>query len=160
MSPASCGTISSNVTILADSTFSLSALEAKLVSYISDPVATSKPFELSAVPKISREAAQQEALRARTDAVANVAMAADNRKAVEGLPGAQAAPSPAEAQSTYGTQLSSVPELAGYGEIYKSSAKPQPLTESETEYVVSVVKHIFAEHVVFQVRSALLSAIA
>lgn len=81
-----------------------------------------------------------------------MATAADNRKAVEGIPGAQAAPSAAEAQSTYATQLSAVPELAGYGDVYKSSPKPLPLTESETEYVVSVVKHIFAEHVVFQVR--------
>jgi len=43
-----------------------------------------------------------------------------------------------------------VPELATYGAILNSS-KPVPLTENETEYQVSCVKHIFREHIVFQV---------
>ena len=43
-----------------------------------------------------------------------------------------------------------MPELAEYGPVLKSSAKPVELTERETEYVVSAVKHVFAEHVVFQ----------
>ena len=34
--------------------------------------------------------------------------------------------------------------------MLKSSGKPIELTESETEYVVTAVKHIFKEHVVFQ----------
>ena len=48
--------------------------------------------------------------------------------------------------------MAEVPELASYGPVLNSSIKPTPLTESETEYQVSVVKHIFKEHVVFQVR--------
>jgi coatomer protein complex subunit gamma len=36
-----------------------------------------------------------------------------------------------------------------------SSAKPLALTETETEYVVTCVKHIFKEHVVFQVCDSL-----
>lgn len=43
-----------------------------------------------------------------------------------------------------------MPELAGYGPVLGSSVKPVQLTESETEYVVSCVKHMFKEHVVFQ----------
>jgi coatomer protein complex subunit gamma len=43
-----------------------------------------------------------------------------------------------------------VPELASYGAILNSS-KPVQLTENETEYQVSCVKHIFRERVVFQV---------
>lgn len=35
------------------------------------------------------------------------------------------------------------------GPIFKSSS-PQQLTESETEYVVNCVKHVFANHVLFQ----------
>jgi len=42
-----------------------------------------------------------------------------------------------------------VPELASYGAILNSS-KPVQLTENETEYQVSCVKHVFREHVVFQ----------
>jgi hypothetical protein len=31
-----------------------------------------------------------------------------------------------------------------------SSSKPVPLTEAETEYIVTVVKHVFPKHVVLQ----------
>ena len=55
-----------------------------------------------------------------------------------------------ETQSAYIQQLKEVPELATYGEVLGSS-KPAQLTESETEYQVTCVKHIFAEHIVFQV---------
>ena len=47
--------------------------------------------------------------------------------------------------------LSSIPEVAKLGPLFKSSEKPQDLTESETEYVVKCVKHTFAGHIVFQV---------
>lgn len=57
----------------------------------------------------------------------------------------------AETQSAYVQQLSEVPELADYGQVLNSSSKPVQLTESETEYQVSCVKHIFKEHIVFQV---------
>lgn len=43
-----------------------------------------------------------------------------------------------------------MPEFANYGPVLSSSTKPVQLTESETEYQVSCVKHIFKEHVVFQ----------
>merc|ERR1711966_19400 len=42
-----------------------------------------------------------------------------------------------------------IPELAALGRAFRSS-KPVMLTESETEYVVQCVKHIFANHVVLQ----------
>jgi len=42
-----------------------------------------------------------------------------------------------------------IPELASLGRAFRSSA-PVPLTESETEYVVSCIKHIFENHVVLQ----------
>lgn len=81
--------------------------------------------------------------------------------------GAEAGPSPSQEagsgaatpaapvedqQSLYTQQLSAVPEFEEYGQVLKSSTKPVELTESETEYVVTCVKHVFKEHVVFQVR--------
>jgi len=42
-----------------------------------------------------------------------------------------------------------IPELASLGRAFRSSA-PVALTESETEYVVSCVKHIFESHIVLQ----------
>jgi coatomer protein complex subunit gamma len=60
-------------------------------------------------------------------------------------------PTAANIQSLYTAQLQSVPELEPYGPVLRSSTKPVALTESETEYVVTAVKHIFKEHIVFQV---------
>ena len=45
--------------------------------------------------------------------------------------------------------LQNIPELASLGRIFRST-KPVPLTESETEYVVECVKHVFEEHIVLQ----------
>ena len=42
-----------------------------------------------------------------------------------------------------------IPELAALGRAFRSSSAV-PLTESETEYVVKCVKHIFKDHVVLQ----------
>jgi len=64
---------------------------------------------------------------------------------------APVAPSSAEQQSAYIRQLAEVPEFAEYGPALNSSAKAVQLTESETEYQVTCVKHIFKGHVVFQV---------
>jgi len=49
----------------------------------------------------------------------------------------------------YIQQISAIPELKAYGHLLKSSPVVE-LTESETEYAVSVIKHIFKDHVVLQ----------
>ena len=51
-------------------------------------------------------------------------------------------------------QLARVSEFSKLGALFRSSPKPAELTESETEYVVNCVKHVFSDHVVFQVRVA------
>ena len=48
-------------------------------------------------------------------------------------------------------QLAAFPQFATLGPLFRSSAKPVELTESETEYVVNCVKHVFNDHIVFQV---------
>jgi len=45
--------------------------------------------------------------------------------------------------------LRSIPQFAKYGAVFKSSPV-HALTEKESEYVVSVQKHVFKRHVVFQ----------
>jgi coatomer protein complex subunit gamma len=45
--------------------------------------------------------------------------------------------------------INNIPEFAAFGRVFRSS-KPIPLTETETEYVVHCVKHIFDQHVVLQ----------
>jgi coatomer protein complex subunit gamma len=59
------------------------------------------------------------------------------------------APSATTAAPMYALQLAKVPELESLGKLFCSS-KSTALTETETEYMVQCVKHIFAEHVVFQ----------
>ncbi|TFK41902.1 adaptin N terminal region-domain-containing protein [Crucibulum laeve] len=124
-----------------ESVFSLAALEAKLVAYVKDPAA--QPFDVSSVPKISRAQAAQEAARPST--LDTIGVPTSNKAANEPV-----APSAAEKQSAYLQQLSEVPEFEGYGAVLNSSATPAQLTESETEYQVTCVKHIFKEHIVFQ----------
>jgi coatomer protein complex subunit gamma len=51
--------------------------------------------------------------------------------------------------SEVAASLYSIPEMADLGTLIRSS-RAQQLTESETEYVVSVVKHIFPAHLVLQ----------
>jgi len=45
--------------------------------------------------------------------------------------------------------LYAIPEIAALGRVFRS-ASPVALTESETEYVVTCIKHIFENHVVLQ----------
>ncbi|RXW24547.1 hypothetical protein EST38_g1280 [Candolleomyces aberdarensis] len=126
-----------------ESVFSLAALEAKLVAYVKDPAAAAQPLDTSSVPKISRAQAAQEAARPSTLDTIGAPIA----KSVTPVP---QAPSAAETQSAYAQQLAEVPEFTDYGAVLNSSATPAQLTESETEYQVTCVKHIFKEHIVFQ----------
>ncbi|KAG8924090.1 coatomer subunit gamma [Tulasnella sp. 417] len=127
-----------------DSVFSLAALESQLVSYVNDSAASETPFDVSGVPKVSRAQAQQES--ARPNAIETI-VAATPAKAAPTAPVQKTAE---ETKSAYAQQLAAVPDFAEYGPILNSSNKPAALTETETEYVVTCVKHIFKEHVVFQ----------
>ncbi|KAF8665418.1 hypothetical protein AX16_000437 [Volvariella volvacea WC 439] len=132
-----------NAYVKEESVYSLAALESKLVAYVKDPEAASQPFDASSVPKISRTQAAQEAARPSTLDTIGVPT---TTKAVDAPP----PPTAAETQSAYLQQLADVPEFASYGAVLNSSTKPAQLTESETEYQVTCVKHIFKEHIVFQ----------
>jgi coatomer protein complex subunit gamma len=67
------------------------------------------------------------------------------------VPGASSGASASQVASSnmYEDLLASIPELKGLGKVFKSS-EPVDLTEQESEYVVSCVKHVFARHAVFQ----------
>lgn len=47
-------------------------------------------------------------------------------------------------------RLSQLPGIQVLGPIHRTTT-PIQLTESETEYTVQCIKHIFANHIVFQV---------
>ena len=151
-----------------DSVFSLLALESKLVAYVRDSDATDVPFDVSSVPKVSREQAAQEVARELSNIVTRSRphhISGPSTLDTIGAPATRTAtPAPPpqtaeETQSAFIQQLTHVPELAPYGTVINSS-KPVQLTENETEYQVSCVKHVFREHVVFQVCAAILSLYA
>ena len=152
--------------IRPDGVFSLAVLESKLAEYVKDKSAFAQPFDISSIPKVSRAQAQQEAARKRQcckslNSISSFfTLSSSGPTALETIDAStmpkastSAAPPPptaAETQSTYASQLADVPEFGSYGAVLSSSSKLVPLTESETEYFVTCVKHIFKEHIVFQ----------
>ena len=46
-------------------------------------------------------------------------------------------------------EMYKIPELAALGRVFRSTP-PVELTESETEYVVSYIKHIMDDHIVLE----------
>lgn len=47
------------------------------------------------------------------------------------------------------SQLTSIPRLVEYGELFKSSSEYE-LTEDETEYKIKCMKHVFSRYVIFE----------
>lgn len=138
----------------SESMFKLSALESSLQSYLEDPSALSKKFNAGDIPRVTRQEQKQEELRAKTEAANKVAMAADSQSAGTSTgPGTSAAAANGAAldsQQAYEEQIKAIPQFEGYGPLLKSSKRPTQITESETEYVVSAVTHLFADHIVIQ----------
>ncbi|KAL2223151.1 putative coatomer subunit gamma [Thermoascus aurantiacus ATCC 26904] len=135
-----------------DSMYSLSTFEHQLVMYVTatDKETFATPFDVSSIPVVSQEQALAEE-RTKKLTTATPTLKAPAAGPPKGKPNgaADGAASAASATQKYAEQLMQIPELKEYGTLLKSSA-PVELTESETEYVVSAVKHIFKEHVVLQ----------
>lgn len=107
---------------------SIVGLEKALHNYTMEP--SDAPFDIATVP---------------------IATQPIEKKTQEAMPKGKTEKVAASRQDLYADQLSKVPELAalGLGPLFKSSS-PVSLTESETEYVVKCVKHVFGRHVVLQ----------
>jgi len=127
-----------------DVMFSLPALEHSLVLYLSAENFT-QPFDLSGIPVITKEESDAQALRALTEMTPVPKVAAAEK------PGAEPAAPVESVSQKYAKAISEIPEFKDFGTLLKSSLKPVELTEKETEYVVTAVKHIFQEHIVLQV---------
>jgi coatomer subunit gamma len=124
--------------------YSLPALEHKLVVYISSEN-FSQPFDLTDIPVITKEESDAQALRSLTatyspDPVANTVTSK-----------ATPTESPMATSQKYANTLAEVPEFKDFGQVLKSSNTPIELTEKETEYAVTALKHIFKDHIVLQV---------
>lgn len=132
--------------------FALPYFEHQLVMYVTadDKSTFSTPFDVSSIPVVTKEQALAE------DRTKKLTTVTPTLKAPKAGPTKSATPSGADAVASasamaqkYAQQIMQIPEMKGYGSLLKSSAIVE-LTESETEYVVSVIKHIFKEHIVLQ----------
>jgi coatomer subunit gamma len=134
-----------------DSMFSLSTFEHKLVMYVTstDKATFGTAFDVSSVPVVSHEQALAEERTKKMTTATPTLKAPSTGPTKPKANGAAEGPSAAAAAQKYTDIFSLIPELKAYGDVLKSSAVVE-LTESETEYVVSAVKHIFKEHVVIQ----------
>lgn len=135
-----------------DSMYSLSTFEHKLVMYVTstDKATFAAAFDVSSVPVVSHEQALAEERTKKLTTATPTLKAPSTGPAKPKVNGAAEGPaSSAAAAQKYTEIFARIPELKAYGEVLKSSAVAE-LTESETEYVVSAVKHIFKEHVVLQ----------
>jgi coatomer protein complex subunit gamma len=134
-----------------DSMYSLSTFEHKLVMYVTsdDKQVFSKAFDISTVPVVSHEQAlAEERTKKLTTATPTLKApsAAPTKPAANGSADGLAAAANAQ---KYIEIFSRIPEIEAFGPVLKSSPTVA-LTESETEYVVSAVKHVFKDYFVVQ----------
>ena len=140
------------LTLFPDSMFSLPILEDQLAHYVNggSAEAFAEPFAFDNVPVVTREQSLAEDRNKKlTTATPTLKAPSIGPKKADATSAADAARDATVASQKYAQQLQSVPEFSSYGPVLKSSS-PVELTESETEYVVSAVKHLFKEHLVLQ----------
>jgi coatomer protein complex subunit gamma len=107
------------------------------------------PFDMAAIPVVTKEQADAEDRTKKLTTVTPTIKAPKAGPTKTAQTGAEASASATAAAQKYQQELLKIPEMKAYGSVLRSSPVVE-LTETETEYVVSVVKHIFKEHVVLQ----------
>ena len=128
-----------------DSMYSLPILEHQLVMYVtSDGRDTfTKAFDISNVPVVTREQADAEDRTKKLNtAMPTLKAPRDGPKRDVKAEAERAGAAATAAAQKYAQQLQRIPEIEAYGGVLKSSGIVE-LTESETEYVVTAVKHVF-----------------
>ncbi|KAI4286807.1 MAG: hypothetical protein L6R35_003941 [Caloplaca aegaea] len=135
-----------------ESMFSLSTFEHQLVMYVTanDKATFATAFDMSTIPVVSHEQAlAEERTKKLTSATPTLKAPSTGPKKAQTNGTADAAAEAAEAAQKHSQSLLQIPELKSHGPLLRSSPVVD-LTESETEYVVTVIKHIFQGHVVLQ----------
>ena len=133
--------------------YSLSTFEHQLVMYVTadDKQTFAAAFDLSTIPVVSHEQAlAEERTKKLTSATPTLKAPSTGPKKGPQVNGVAEAGATALAVAQKRAQaLLQIPELKAHGALLHSSPSIE-LTESETEYVVSVIKHIYKEHLVLQ----------
>ena len=132
--------------------FSLSTFEHQLVMYVTadDKATFATAFDISTIPVVSHEQAlAEERTKKLTSATPTLKAPSTGPKKTQTNGTADSATAALAAAQKHAERLMQIPELKAYGNVLSSSA-PVELTETETEYVVSVIKHIYKENLVLQ----------
>lgn len=131
--------------------FSLPYFEHQLVMYVtSDDKSTfDTAFDIAKIPVVTREQADAEDRTKKLTATTPSLKPPKTGPTKAPASGAEAQAAATAAAQKYAQELMAIPEMKAFGSVLKSSSVVE-LTEAETEYVVSVVKHIFKEHIVLQ----------
>ena len=135
-----------------ESMFSLSMFEHQLVMYVTSDNKNifSKAFDLSTIPVVSHEQALAEERTKKLNTATPTLKAPSTGPIKSQVNGAaERGATAAATRQKYEEAFKRIPELRAYGPVLKSSSTVE-LTESETEYVVTAVKHIFKQHIVLQ----------
>ena len=138
--------------MILESMFSLSTFEHQLVMYVTadDKATFATAFDISTIPVVSHEQAlAEERTKKLTSATPTLKAPSTGPKKAQVNGTADSAAAAAAAAQKHSERLMQIPELKAYGHVLSSSA-PVELTESETEYVVSVIKHIYKDNLVLQ----------
>lgn len=115
-----------------------------------DKATFASAFDMSSVPVVTHEQAlAEERTKKLTSATPTLKAPITGPKKPQANGSAENPASASAAVLKNSQHLMQVPELKAYGPVLRSSPVIE-LTESETEYVVSVIKHVFKDHIVLQ----------
>lgn len=107
-------------------------------------------FDMSSIPVVTHEQAlAEERTKKLTSATPTLKAPSTGPKKAQVNGTAETAAEAAVAAQKHSQSLMQVPELKSHGPLLRSSPVVE-LTESETEYVVTVIKHIFKDNIVLQ----------
>ncbi len=107
-------------------------------------------FDMSTVPVVTHEQAlAEERTKKLTSATPTLKAPSVGPKKPQANGSVDGAVSAAAEAQKHVQRLMRIPELKAHGTLLRSSS-PVELTESETEYVVTAIKHIYKKHIVLQ----------
>ncbi len=131
--------------ILPEGKYSLPVLEYKLANYLGNSSGFVIQFDISDIPIISNEQAKQESLKLKTSNTIVTPIIKTEKKETSAD---KTIKRDLESQK-YINELTSIDNFSNYGKLLNSSIINE-LTEKESEFYVTCVKHLFSKHLVLQ----------
>ncbi|XDT22945.1 Coatomer gamma subunit appendage platform subdomain [Nakaseomyces glabratus] len=150
-----------NDLIQSSSAYDLSSLESKLSAYLSSNADSFQtPFDSQSIPKYAEDELKAMELKKKQEKIfENKGDKSRDSSKTESTSNSAGENFNAEAEyddgkddllaAKYAEEMAAIPEINAFGSIVNTT-KAVPLTEPEAEFVVTGIKHLFADHVVIQ----------